>query len=788
MQTPYQLFSTDPAKAPRARPRRPFGARWAALMMAGLTAALVAACGGGDGIEAAPAPTALPVSLAPQVPQAVQQSGSAVAFDAGVADPARTLRYEWQFGDGSSSATASTSHAYEAPGAYSVQLTVTNEVGEVRSAQTTVTVADLALAQGRLCNGGTASGWCWQRPLPQGNTVAEIAITDSGRGWAVGEAGTLLTTADHGTTWAPQRAPTEQDLVKVVAVSAQVAWAAAQNGELLVTSDGGAQWRSVSLGNNETVQSLGASSASTAWVQANSGYRYATTDGGSRWRRSTPPNDVSGNTLSAADGSVWVLPGYAYLNDTTSYGMRWARSTDDGASWVQGNMPPLASGLNRSTASMQVFSASHALLMTNDSGYENSNTTGNYVTRTALWRSVDGGTSWQPVNRAPGDDNYGSTGYQMFSANGLLAQTSNNRVFLSTDAGGSWAAVPLPAEFNGAVALQRAQQLGDARLLLSTFSGRSWYTRNRGTTWAELRAGGGLGLPAMSSVSFFDRREGLVMARDGSSARTTDGGQTWVTSTPNDANGAYGYGWRQARFLPGTDVGWVMSDTSTIFRSTDRGRTWSAPLPQTSAVMVGLSDFHFIDAQRGWAVSNLSYGEQGTIFRSTNGGLSWQAIAGTGGYGNLSAVRFAADGQNGVALGGNGFAFVTSDGGGTWAPRSLGGSVTLRRAVFMNDGTTVFAVGDGGVVMRSPDKGRTWRRMATPTDHNLNDLLFTSSLRGWAVGDQGTLLKTSDGGQSWTAQTTGTRASLQGLQFLDDSTGWVVGNNGTILVTVSGGS
>ena len=295
----------------------------------------------------------------------------------------------------------------------------------------------------------------------------------------------------------------------------------------------------------------------------------------------------------------------------------------------------------------------------------------------------------QPVDRAPDDDSFGSTGYQMVSASGLLAQTSNNRVFLSTDAGGSWAAVPLPAEFNGAVALQRAQQLGDARLLLSTFSGRSWYTRNRGTTWAELRAGGGLELPAMSSVSFFDRREGLVMARDGSSARTTDGGQTWATSTPNDPNGANGYGWRQARFLPGTDVGWVMSDSSTILRSTDRGRTWSAPLPQTSAVMVGLSDFHFIDAQRGWAVSNLSYGDQDTIFRSTNGGLSWQAIAGTGGYGNLSAVRFAADGQNGVALGGNGFALVTSDGGGTWAPRSLGISVTLRRAVFMNDGTTV---------------------------------------------------------------------------------------------------
>ena len=43
--------------------------------------------------------------------------------------------------------------------------------------------------------------WKWQNPLPQGNGLNAVFFTDPYTGYAVGEAGTILKTADGGTTW-----------------------------------------------------------------------------------------------------------------------------------------------------------------------------------------------------------------------------------------------------------------------------------------------------------------------------------------------------------------------------------------------------------------------------------------------------------------------------------------------------------------------------------------------------------------------------------------------------------
>ena len=149
--------ASGPCDAHRA-PHRALHHHWRCALLVGLTSAFLVACGGGGGggggDDTTPPATALPSTLAPVVPQDSQQSGAAVAFGAGVNDPAQKLRYQWQFGDGSSSTVAAPSHTFALPGRYNVQLTVTNEAGEVRTAQASVNVADLALTQGRQCNTG----------------------------------------------------------------------------------------------------------------------------------------------------------------------------------------------------------------------------------------------------------------------------------------------------------------------------------------------------------------------------------------------------------------------------------------------------------------------------------------------------------------------------------------------------------------------------------------------------------------------------------------------------------
>ena len=51
------------------------------------------------------------------------------------------------------------------------------------------------------CNLSSQSGWFWQNPLPQENTLHSIHFTDANNGWAVGDNGTILHTTNGGVTY-----------------------------------------------------------------------------------------------------------------------------------------------------------------------------------------------------------------------------------------------------------------------------------------------------------------------------------------------------------------------------------------------------------------------------------------------------------------------------------------------------------------------------------------------------------------------------------------------------------
>lgn len=74
-------------------------------------------------------------------------TGSAITFSAGVTDPSSAdtgagFAYGWSFGDGAASTQASPSHAYSAPGAYTVTLTVTDKDGAATTKTASVTITD----------------------------------------------------------------------------------------------------------------------------------------------------------------------------------------------------------------------------------------------------------------------------------------------------------------------------------------------------------------------------------------------------------------------------------------------------------------------------------------------------------------------------------------------------------------------------------------------------------------------------------------------------------------------
>ena len=724
-------------------------------------ALLLAACGGGGGGGSSLDPSGtLPATLTVSAPTTQQALGATISFSANASNP--ELSYLWDFGDGSTSNDVAPTHVYARAGVFAVRLTLGNG-GSSISAASSVAVADFAIVAGKSCNGSGNNGWCWQRPLPQGNFILDYAFVDDSRGWAVGQGGTVLATVDGGINWNGQPSGTTLDLSQAVFPNALAGWVTSEFGELLRTADGGASWRRVSYGRNDFVLALGASDADTAWVTTTLGAGFVTHDAGSTWRKLEQAPGGTFRFVFASAGDVWSLPPFVEAQPTLGH------SLDGGATWTTVSLPPIADGFAGYSDDLLFVDAMHALVTGFESGFDPSDPTV-FVTRRTLRLSADGGASWQTV-QSPSNGAFVT--FRLADPTTVLAVSSTG-VLRTQDNGASWQAVPLPS---GVTSLNGFRAFSARRFVLADTFNKTWLSIDGGASW-NLRNAGGVAQATVNSVWFFDSREGLAIADDGSSVRTADGGKTWVAAESDTS------AWYRLQFLGDGSVGWLISLAGTIGRSVDKGHTWSMAPGAGSASLSGVTDFHFVDALRGWAVAPFGSG-QGTVFTTVDGGLSWQAVAATRNTQGFLAIRFA-DALHGVTVGPTGVAMATVDGGTTWLPRSTGAFGQLF-SVFFADANTAVAVGEGGLIVRSTDAGQSWQPVASPTTRNLFDVRFVSPRIGHAVGNEGTLIETRDGGASWSLVPTGAKAGLASVFFVDEQTGWIAGSNGSILATATGG-
>src|SRR5262245_1329501 len=87
------------------------------------------------------------------------------------------------------------------------------------------------------------SGWEWQNPRPQGNSINSVKFAgDQLRGWAVGSDGVILRTENGGFEWEPQESPANSTLYGIYVKDRARVVISGARGVILTTINGGSKW------------------------------------------------------------------------------------------------------------------------------------------------------------------------------------------------------------------------------------------------------------------------------------------------------------------------------------------------------------------------------------------------------------------------------------------------------------------------------------------------------------------------------------------------------------------
>ena len=157
----------------------------------------------------------------------------------------------------------------------------------------------------------------------------------------------------------------------------------------------------------------------------------------------------------------------------------------------------------------------------------------------------------------------------------------------------------------------------------------------------------------------------------------------------------------------------------------------------------------------------------------------------------LRAIAFA--GPLGYAVGDNGTALKTLDGGATWTGLATGTSGELTRVQIINASTVVIGSANGCIVRVSTDGGIVFTRIFTVAEAGCSDQVqafsFVSPQVGFLLLRSGSVLATRDGGNTFSRQTgvPGTAASSSGGGNTGIDIHFTTATSGIVFVGPSGG-
>jgi len=310
--------------------------------------------------------------------------------------------------------------------------------------------------------------------------LKNVCFTDNDNGWAVGDSGIILHTADGGNIWTPQTSGTDYNLENVHFIDTLNGWIAGgkqgypQTGIILRTVNGGGTWEEMYIDTAYYLNNVCFSDPLNGWAVGNKHIFMGF------W----------GTLLHSIDGGeTWVKQDYSYIP------LKDVHFTDPENGWIIGAGTAPSSGY--------VYSL---IMYTND-----------------------GGTTWEEqINYSSRDGYLLNSAHFTDSLNGWAAGGGpwfNNGIILkTTDSGNNWDtsfsnntgafhSIYFTDSFNG-WAVGTHSYYDPPTILRTANGGISWYLQSAGIT------------SGLRSICFADLENGWVVGDSGIILHTNNGGDS----------------------------------------------------------------------------------------------------------------------------------------------------------------------------------------------------------------------------------------------------------------------
>lgn len=341
----------------------------------------------------------------------------------------------------------------------------------------------------------------------------------------------------------------------------------------------------------------------------------------------------------------------------------------------------------------------------------------------------------------------------------------------------TWAAAPVAAAQYAPMMPLAPQSLllditsADQRIVAAGERGHILYSDDRGDSWVQAR------VPTtqmLTGVHFANAQRGWAVGHDGLILVSDDSGASWrvqrdgiaAQQQANLENREQAY--QQVKRLQAQSVETAGEPDTTAKLALEDA---VMDLEDAEAALLEpvftspLMDVWFRDEQHGWAV-----GAFGSFMGTSNGGQTWEDYSGRiENPDEFHLNTIAGDKQQRVFIAGEGgVMFRSLDGGATWESLQPFYEGSWFGALYSAEHDALLLFGLRGNLYRSTDFGDSWQSVATESHTTIAGGNVGDAGRLALAGGVGLILQSVDGGQTFTSDVLPGRLSLSSALYSGD--------------------